>query len=94
MCKYFATCGDNTREMPKGREMDLTNFVLIGTSWKEAYEDFCNFENGFDKDCRNEMTYEEFCAELAKGYGNSDCVQIARLYEDKNGVIWYDNEYV
>lgn len=93
-CKYYATCGDDTREREcKGKEMDLTNFVLIGTSWKEAYEDFCDFEEGFDTDCRTELSFEEFCSELSKGYGNSEYTQIARLYEDENGVIWYDNDY-
>ena len=72
--------------------MDLSTFIKIGNR-KEAYEDFCEFEKGFDEDTRNNLTFEEFCVELDKGYGNSGCVQVARLYEDDNGVIWYDNEY-
>lgn len=73
--------------------MDLSTFIKIGNR-TEAYDDFFKFENGFDEDARNNLTFEEFCAELDKGYGNSGCVQIARLYEDENGVIWYDNDYV
>lgn len=73
--------------------MDLTNFILVGNNRKEAYDDFVEFESGFDENCRTTLTYEEFCIELDKGYGNSDYLQVARLYEDENGV-WYDNEYV
>ena len=60
----------------------------------EAYDDFYKFEMGFDEDCRANLSYEEFCSELDKGYGKSDYTQVARLYEDESGVIWYDNEYV
>lgn len=77
------------------KRIDLTTFVLVGGNRKEAYEDFIEFEKGFN-DADNiylKMTFEEFCKELDKGYGNSDCLQIARLYENENG-IWYDNEYV
>lgn len=76
------------------KEMNLSTFVKVGNNKTEAYDDFYEFEMGFDEDCRTNLSYEEFCSELDKGYGNSDCIQIARLYEDKNGVIWYDNEYV
>lgn len=72
---------------------DLSTFIQVGNNRKEAYDDFCEFENGFDKDARNELTFEEFCTELDKGYGESIYVQIARLYEDKDGVVWYDNEF-
>ena len=75
-------------------KMDLTNFVNVGKNRMESYDDFVNFELGFDEDTRNNLTYEQFCAEMDKGYGNSDCVQIARLYEDENGTVWYDNDYV
>ena len=65
---------------------DLSNFVLIGNNRKQAYEDFI-------KDEDYNMTFEEFCKELDKGYGNSDCIQIARLYETSDGKVWYENDY-
>ena len=74
--------------------MDLTGFVKVGNNRKEAYDDFVAFENGFDEDYRTELTFEEFCEELDKGYGNANYTQIARLYEDENGNVWYDNDYV
>lgn len=74
--------------------MDLTGFVKIGNNRMEAYDDFVNFELGFDEDARNNLSYEEFCEELDKGYGNSDCIQVSRLYEDEKGTVWYDNDYV
>jgi len=70
------------------------SFIEIGRSKRQAYEDFCEFEMGFDEDCRVILSYEEFCSELNKGYGHSEYIQIARLHEDRQGVIWYDNEYV
>lgn len=73
--------------------MDMSTFIKLGNR-REAYKDYCEFESGFDDKCRTELSYEEFCKELNKGYGNSDCIQIARLYEDAKGVVWYDNEYV
>lgn len=73
--------------------MDMSTFIKIGNR-KEAYKDYCEFESGFDDNCRTELSYEEFCKELNKGYGNSYCIQIARLYEDTKGVVWYDNEYI
>jgi hypothetical protein len=73
--------------------MDLTGFIMIGNR-EDAYKDFIDFEMGFREDCRSILTYGEFCIELKKGYGNSDYVQIARLYEDENGIVWYDNDYV
>lgn len=60
--------------------------------YKTAYKDFCDFENGFDKDVRIEINYGEFVEELKKGYGKSKYIQIARLFELSNG-IYYDNEY-
>ena len=74
-------------------KIDLSTFVLVGKNRMEAYDDFVDFELGFDEDFCNNLTFEEFCAELDKGYGNADCVQISRLYEDNEGKIWYDNEY-
>lgn len=75
------------------QKMDLTGFVKVGNNRKEAYDDFVEFESGFDEDFRTILTYEEFCIELEKGYGNSDCIQISRLYENEDG-IWYDNDFV
>lgn len=60
--------------------------------YQYAYEDFAQFEDGFEKECRNELSFEQFMTELKKGYGKSGCVQVARLFELSNG-IWYDNEY-
>ena len=65
---------------------DLSNFVLVGNNRKQAYEDFIEDED-------YNMTFEEFCEELDKGYGNSNCIQIARLYETKDGKVWYENDY-
>lgn len=73
--------------------MDMSTFIKVGNR-REAYKDYCEFESDFDNNCRTELSYEEFCKELNKGYGNSDCIQIARLYEDTKGVVWYDNEYI
>lgn len=75
---------------------DLTNFVLVGNNRKEAYEDFIEFEKGFGDDPDNEylqMDFEDFCEVLDKGYGESDYIQIARLYEAPDGKIWYDTDY-
>lgn len=75
-------------------KMDLTNFVLIGHTRKEAYQAHIKFEMGFtNPEVRVIIDFAEFCSELDKGYGNSDYIQIARLYEAPNGDIWYDNEY-
>ena len=65
---------------------DLSNFVLVGNNRKQAYEDFIENED-------YNMTLEEFCEELDKGYSNSNCIQIARLYETKDGKVWYENDY-
>lgn len=75
--------------------MDLSNFVLIGNNRLEAYDSHIEYEKRFD-DPDNpylKMSYQEFCDELNKGYGNSDYNQIARLFEDNDGKVWYDNEY-
>lgn len=71
------------------------NIVYLCDNRKEAYEMHIEYESGFDYDDNPylEMSYEEFCEELDKGYGKSDCIQIARLYEDSHGGIWYDNDY-
>ena len=74
--------------------MDLTGFVLSGNNRKEAYANHMDFEMHFSNpEVRDLMTYDEFCYELSLGYGNSDHIQIARLYEAPDGKIWYDNEY-
>lgn len=66
--------------------------IADAKDYQYAYEDFAQFEDGFEKECRNELSFEQFINELKKGYGESDCVQVARLFELSNG-IWYDNEY-
>ena len=73
--------------------MDLTGFVKVGNNRRESYDDFVAFESGFNEEVRYNYTFEEFCKELDMGYGNANCTQIARLYEDENGIIWYDNDY-
>lgn len=74
--------------------MNLTNFIPNGNNRLEAYAHYMNFEMGFDDpEVRNLMSYYDFCQELDKGYGKSGCPEIARLYEDKDGKIWYDKEY-
>lgn len=75
-------------------EIDLSTFVLLGNNRLEAYAAHMDYEMGFDNpDVRELMSFDEFCKELEFGYGNSGYIQIARLYEDKSGKIWYDNEY-
>ena len=51
------------------------------------------YEAGFSPDCQSIMDFETFCKELDLGYGNSNCIQVARLYEAPDGKIWYDTEY-
>ena len=87
----------NNNGLSKDDIIDMLNdkeIVKIAdrNDYKTAYEDFCNFEKGFDKDTRIEINYGEFVEELKKGYGKSKYVQIARLFELSNG-IYYDNEY-
>ena len=74
-------------------ENDLSTFVLVGNNRKEAYDEFVEYELRFDEDVRNNLSFEEFCKELDKGYENSGCIEIARLYEDGKGRVWYDKEY-
>lgn len=76
-------------------KLDLSTFILIGNNRQAAFDSHIEYEKGFN-DPDNpylKMTYSEFCVELNKGYGNSDCIQIARLFEDNEGKVWYDNEY-
>lgn len=68
-------------------------FIKVGTNRREAYDDFVKYESMFDEGARNDLTFKEFCMELDKGYGESDCIQVARLIEDDKGMIFYDNEY-
>ena len=77
-----------------GDKMNLSTFVKIGENREQAYISHIDFELGFASPIlRNIITFKEFCKELDLGYGKSDYVQIARLYEDEQGNIWYDNEY-
>ena len=74
--------------------IDLTHFTCIGNNRLEAYGSHINYEMSFaDPDVRILISFDEFCSELNLGYGCSKYLQIARLYEDKQGNIWYDNEY-
>ena len=76
-------------------DIDLSTFTCIGNNRLEAYGSHMNFEMSFkNPEIRIILTFEEFCKELDKGYGNSIYLQISRLYEDSEGQIWYDNEYV
>ena len=63
------------------------NIVYVSSNRKETYELLIECEDDFN------MNYEEFCRELDKGYGESDCAKIARFYEDSQGRIWCDNDY-
>lgn len=72
---------------------DCETLVKVGNNREEAYQDYINFENGFDEDTKIALSYEQFCTELDKGYSNSEYVQVARLQEDENGVVWYDCDY-
>lgn len=78
----------------EGEVLDMSTFILDGNTREEAYKSFLDFEKGFSEDFRVELSFEEFCKELDLGYGNSEYVQVARLYEDEDGKIWYDNEFV
>ena len=76
--------------------MDMDGFVRICDKgdYKTAYKQHIEFEKGFnDSSVQDLLSFEEFCKELKKGYGNSDHLQIARLMET-NDAIYYDNEYV
>lgn len=66
--------------------------IADSKDYEYAFEDFVSFEEGFEKEARNKMSFDEFMVELKKGYGKSGCVQVARLFELSNG-IWYDNEF-
>lgn len=78
---------EELRELVKGH-----GFITEAKSREEAYQAHVAFENGFEAGCRTDLTFEEFCTELDKGYCGSSCVQVARLCE-VDGVIYYDNEF-
>lgn len=69
--------------------IENNDIIKIANDYESAYKDFVDFENGYDG---TDLSYEEFLIELKKGYGKSNCVQIARLFELSNG-IYYDNCY-
>ena len=77
-------------------KVDLSTFVKIADDRKGAYRSHIEYEKSFNDEDNPylKMNYEEFCTELDKGYGNSSWLQIARLYEDEDGKVWYDNEYI
>ena len=78
-----------------GDKMDLSTFVKIGKNREQAFIAHIEFELGFNNvELRCLMSFKDFCKELDLGYGNSNYIQIARLYEDEQGNIWYDNEYI
>lgn len=68
---------------------DEKGFIKVADDYESAYKDFMDFEEGFDG---TDLSYDEFLTELKKGYGNSNCIQIARLFELSDG-IYYDNYY-
>lgn len=80
---------EELREIIKGKDI-----IFDANNRKEAYDNFIEFEMGFlDPECRHIVSFEEFCKELDKGYGQSLMIQIGRLIEI-NGKIYYDNDYV
>lgn len=94
--KYLKTIFQNPEMTKEDIVMAYENNEIVriadAKDYQYAYEDFAQFEDGFEKECRNELSFEQFMTELKKGYGVSGCVQVARLFELSNG-IWYDNEY-
>ena len=94
--KYLQEIFQNTEMTKEDIVMAYENNEIVriadAKDYQYVYEDFVQFEDGFEKEVRNELSFEQFMEELKKGYGKSGCVQIARLFELSNG-IWYDNEY-
>lgn len=86
----YSNASISMRELIKAEEDGTIVKIAEAGDYKRAYEDFLLDEETYDG---TRMTYDEFMTEFCKGYGKSDCVQIARLFELSNGV-WYDNEYV
>lgn len=68
---------------------DEKGFIKVADDYESAYKDFVDFEEEFDG---TDLSYDKFLTELKKGYGNSNYVQIARLFELSDG-IYYDNYY-
>lgn len=70
-------------------------FIICAKNRKDAYTEY--FKDSMcaskTKQHKEKIKYAEFCEELEKGYGQSKFEEIARLYEDKNGVIWYDTNF-
>lgn len=77
---------DNLSENEINELYNEKGFVKVANDYESAYKDF---EEGFDG---TDLSYDKFLTELRKGYGNSNYVQIARLFELSDG-IYYDNCY-
>jgi hypothetical protein len=75
-------CKEDCIELWKNNSM-----VRIADSkdYEYLYEDFIH-------ETETEISFDDFMCELEKGYGKSDFIEIARIFELSNG-IWYDNEY-
>lgn len=68
-------------------------FEALPNDYQTVYKNHCEYENEFDENFRDNISYEDFIKELKQGYGNSDHLQIARLFTLSCG-IFYDNEYL
>lgn len=90
--KIFNNKKITVKDLVFAHENNFIVRIADSKDYKYAYEDFAKYEDGFEKEVSNNLTFDEFMTELKKGYGKSGCVQIARLFELSNG-IWYDNEY-
>jgi hypothetical protein len=94
--RYLQKIFDNNSLTDKDIKNMYENKEIIKIADKNdylsAYEDFCRDENNYNDDIKIKINYEKFICELKKGYGKSDCIQIARLFELSDG-IYYDNEY-
>lgn len=71
---------------------NVFSFEAVRGDYKTLYKNHCEYEAGFDEGFRDDVDYETFVEEFHKGYGESDHLQIARLFELSCG-IFYDNEY-
>lgn len=72
------------------------NFFLLAPNRSEAFRKLQQFEDGYEnpENPYLKMSYEVFGKELDKRYGKSEYTQIARMYEDTYGLVWYDGDYV
>jgi hypothetical protein len=63
------------------------NMIRIADAgdYNYLYEDFI-WDNSI------EISFNDFMEEFKKGYGNSDYMEISRLFELSNG-IWYDEDF-